>query len=195
MSTALDTPPTHVSLPDDYEIVNGVVVEVPPMSGLASEVANRLRDRLGSYAETRKNGRPRMDMMFRLPLPEDPDRARKPDLAFVSFDRWPEDRPMPYKGDPVDVVPDLAVEVASPTNKAEELLAKGFEYLRAGARLVWLVYPRLRQIYAYTRVVEAPRLFTETDTLDGGEVLPGFTAPMAGLFPPVTGVPELQNGD
>jgi hypothetical protein len=45
------------------------------------------------------------------------------------------------------------------------------------------VYPRFRQIYAYTSVSGAPRVYTETDSLDGGEVLPDFSTPMAGLFP------------
>jgi Uma2 family endonuclease len=89
------------------------------------------------------------------------------------------------RGNPMPVVPDLAVEVASPTNDAEELLAKVFEYLRAGSRLVWRIYPRFRQIYAYTSVTGAPRVFSEADSLEGGDVLPGFSFPMAELFPPV----------
>lgn len=196
MATVLEpAAPAEVALPDHYEVVNGEVVEIPPMSGFASEVANRIRDHLVVYAAARRSGRSRNDMLFRVPLPEDRTRKRVPDVAFVSFDRWPEDRPMPYKGDPVDVVPDLVVEVASPTNKAEELLAKAFDYLRAGTRLVWVVYPRVRQLYAYTGVGETPRLFTEADTLDGGDVLPDFAVPMAGLFPPVTGVPELPDDE
>jgi Uma2 family endonuclease len=184
MSTVLDATP-EVQLPDHYDVVNGAIVELPPMSIFASEVANRLNTRLVVYLESNPIGRSRMDMQFRYSLPEDAARAREPDLAFISYKRWPEDRPLPFHGNPIDVVPDLAVEVTSPNNEAEELLAKVFEYLRAGARLVWLVYPRFRQIYAYTSVSGAPRVYTETDALDGGDVLPGFSTPMARLFPPV----------
>jgi Uma2 family endonuclease len=130
-----------------------------------------------------------MDMLFRVPTPRDKTRQREPDAAFISFDRWPEDRPPPYSGAPVDVVPDLVVEVASPSNLADELLLKGLDYLRAGVRLVWLVYPLSRHIYAYTSVTASPRVFTETDTLDAGEVLPGFSVPVSVVFPPVTDLP------
>jgi Uma2 family endonuclease len=90
---------------------------------------------------------------------------------------------MPYRGNPVDVVPDLTVEVASPTDTVEDFLAKAHEYLLAGVRLVWVVYPRLRQLHAHTSPTASPRIFTDTDTLDSGDVLPGFSVPMAGLFP------------
>jgi len=183
MPTGLDAMP-EVHLPDHYDVINGVIVELPPSSLYPSEVANRLSDAIHEFQAVKARiGRLRMDMQFRYSLPEDPARARDPDLAFISYQRWPVDRPLPFHGNPIDVVPDLVVEVASPNNEAEELLAKVFEYLRAGARLVWLVYPRFRQIYAYTSVSGAPRVYTETDSLDGGEVLPDFSTPMAGLFP------------
>ena len=183
MSLAID-PEAEARLPDRYEVVNGEVVEVPPMSGLASEVANRIHKQFGRYEDTSGLGRSRMDMLFRVPIKSDPRRIRKPDVAFITFERWPEDRLMPYRGNPVDVVPDVMVEVASPTDDAEDLLSKGYEYLEAGARLVWLVYPRLRVINAYeSRTVY--RVFAETDHLDGGTVLPNFRAPMAALFPPL----------
>ena len=191
MSVVLE-PDTEPRLPDRYEVVNGEVVELPPMSGFAAEVANRIRDELTAYGRSSRLGRPRMDMLFRIPLAADRSRNRVPDVAFIGFDRWPADRPLPYRGNPVDVVPDLMVEVASPTDEAEDLLAKAHEYLEAGARLVWLVYPRLRNLYAY----ESPttfRVFTAADDLEGGNVLPGFRVPMAQLFPPVTDLEPLES--
>jgi Uma2 family endonuclease len=182
MATVLDAPKS-VPLPDHYEVVDGEIVEVPPMSWFSSEVANRFRDHLSAYALSKQTGRTRNDMMFLLPLPEDPKRSYVPDAAFVSFDRWPENRPMPYRGNPADVVPELVVEAASPTDKAEEVVAKAHDYLRAGVLLVWVVYPRLRQVYAYTHTATPPRIFTDADTLDAGDVLPGFGVPMARLFP------------
>ena len=192
MATVIDATP-DAKLPDRYEVVNGEIVEIPPMSGFAAEIANRISRRLTSYGEQRKNGWPRMDMLFHVPLPHDPTRNRKPDVVFITFDRWPEDRPIPYRGNPIDIVPNLIVEVASPTDEGEELVVKAHEYLRAGAQLVWLVYPRVRQIYAYTAVDTAPRIYTEADTLDAGDVLPGFSTPMAPLFPIVTDLPEIRD--
>ena len=182
MSTVLEPPP-EVRLPDHYDVVNGRVVGFPPMSGYASEVANRVRDELTYFGKTTGRGRTRNDMLFRLPLPEDQDRKREPDAAFITYERWPINRTMPYRGNPVDVVPDLVLEVASPTDAAEELHEKVKDYLRAGVRLAWLVYPRLRYLYAYSQVDSPPRFYRESDTLDGGETLPGFSVPMANLFP------------
>ncbi|WP_439624629.1 Uma2 family endonuclease [Gemmata sp.] len=182
MSTVIEQTPEQ-RLPDRYEVVNGQVQETPPMSAFSGETANLIRDELTIYARSSGRGRSRNDLLFRLPLPEDASRNRAPDVAFISFERWPATLPLPYRGNPVDVVPNLMVEVASPTDDAEDLIAKAHEYLRAGAELVWLVFPRVRQLYAYTAVGTAPRLVTEADVLDGGTVLPGFSVPMAGLFP------------
>ncbi len=72
-----------------------------------------------------------------------------------------------------DVVPDLAVEVTSPTDFAEDQLQKVAEYFQAGVRLVWVVYPDQRCIHVY-EAWNRIRVVTEADTLDGGVVLPGF---------------------
>jgi Uma2 family endonuclease len=192
MSTVIDAEP-DAQLPDRFEVVHGEVVEIPPMSGFASAVANRINRRLMAYGEQRKIGWPWMDMIFHVPQPDDPTRNRKPDVAFITFDRWPEDRPLPYRGNAVDVVPNLVVEVASPTDDAEDLIAKAHEYLRAGTQLVWVVFPRVRQLYAYTAVGTAPRVYTEADTLDAGDVLPGFSTPLAPLFPIPIDLPEIRD--
>lgn len=182
MSSVIDTK-AEAELPDHYEVVNGQVVEISPMSGYAGEIANLIRDELAAFARSSRRGRARNDLLFRIPLTDDPNRNRAPDVAFITYDRWPPNRPLRYRGNPIDVVPNLIVEVASPTDDAEDLLAKAHEYLRAGAELVWIVYPRVRQLYAYSAIGIAPRLFTEADTLDAGEVLPGFSTLMAPLFP------------
>jgi Uma2 family endonuclease len=188
MSATLE-PETAIRLPDRYEVINGEVVELPPMSFFASEVANQIRDELALYCRTSRLGRTRNDMMFHVPFPADPTRNRRPDVVFITFDRWPEHRPLPYRGEPGDVVPELIVEVASPNDEAEDLLGKAHEYLEAGARLVWLVYPRLRVIHAYESPTK-PRVFTVADELDGGTVLPNFRVPMVHFFPPM--IPEPQ---
>jgi Uma2 family endonuclease len=195
MSIALE-PEAEPKLPDRYEVVNGEIVELLPMSGFASEVANQIRDELSAHCRSSRLGRTRNDMLFRVPLPTDQSRNRRPDVAFISFDRWPADRPLPYRGNPIDAVPELVVEVASPTDEAEDLIAKAHEYLEAGARLVWLVYPRSRVVHAYESPT-AVRVFTAADELDGGPVLPGFRVSMAQLFPraiPEPEPPEAANG-
>lgn len=105
--------------------------------------------------------------------------VRLPDVAFVSWDRLPgrrvPDEPIP------NVVPDLAIEVLSPSNTAKEMARKRGEYFRAGVRRVWEIDPRTRTARVYTSETAVTDL-TSTDTLDGGPVLPGFSLPLAQVF-------------
>jgi Uma2 family endonuclease len=175
----------NFAFPARWEIIHGRIVKPTPRSWLSSEVANRVRDELLSYGSETDTGRPRSAMTFHLPISADRTLARRPAVAFISYDRWPADRALPYQGEPAEVVPDLLIEVASPNDKAEELLIKAYEYLEAGARLVWLVFPALRIVHAYESA-DSLRRFKLGEELDGGTVLPGFRVPMANLFPPVT---------
>ncbi len=77
--------------------------------------------------------------------------------------------------------PDFAVEVISPSNRLVEILEKVALYGRAGAPLVWLVDPRAHSVTVYVAGQE-PRTQREGDTLDGGEVIPGFHLPVAAIF-------------
>ena len=104
-------------------------------------------------------------------------------MAFVSVERWPTDRPDDPGTAVWDVVPDLAVEVTSPNDRAEDQRGKVLEYFEAGVRLVWVVYPTHRLIDVY----EAPdrvRVLAGAAELDGGEVVPGFRVGLATLFGP-----------
>lgn len=178
--------------PDDeplYEILDGVRVELPPMSTLSSLVASEIQTSLGAYGRNQKNGRAAVEMLIRLPGPR--VRNRRTDVMFVSYERWPADRPIPATGNAWDVVPDLAVEVISPTDLADEVMEKVAEYLAAGVRLVWVIYPRLQIIHIFDAAGQIRKL-AHADVLDGGNVLPGFRQLIAELFPPVE--PSAVNG-
>lgn len=110
-------------------------------------------------------------------LRRDPDRVRSPDVWFLSHGRLKEvAREGFYEG-----APDLAVEVVSPGEEAEAVLAKVLDYLGAGARAVWLVYPELQAVEVYGRGREG-RLLRPGEVLEGGEALPGFRLPLKALF-------------
>ena len=104
------------------------------------------------------------------------DRERRPDVAFVSYERWASDRRMP-KTRSWAVVPDLAIEVVSTTNTADEVADKLGEYFRVRVRQIWVVYPRQCMIYVYTSPKEV-RVLTVGDVLDAGDVLPGLSLPV-----------------
>jgi Uma2 family endonuclease len=184
--------PTGIEPPDGelYEIVDGQRIEIH-MSYQAGLIATDLGIDLGNHVRQQdpRPGHLAVEVLFRIPLTKDSSRQRRPDIAFVSSKRWPLDRPKSLRDDAWDVVPDLAVEVISPTDRAADLLDKVSEYFQAGVRLVWLVYPSQRCIHvfeAWNRI----RVVTEADTLDGGEVLPGFRLPLNRLFEPIAPVVE-----
>ncbi len=169
-----------------YEFIDGRWIETPTMSYFAGMVAARLVSYLDVHIEQQSPcpGQLVHEVLFLLPLAKDANRKRRPDIAFVSAERWPIDHPASPRQDAWDVVPDLAVEVVSPTDIAEDLLGKVKEYFQAGVRLVWVVYPiqRCVQVYeAWNRI----NVLTESDHLDGGEVLPGFRRTLDRLFGPV----------
>jgi Uma2 family endonuclease len=171
-------------LPDRYEVVNDEIVELPPMSDYAGQVVNRLNRAVALYLITHDIGESGVELLFRIPLPEDRKRNRKPDMAFVSYERWPRSKPFPYKGNVRDVVPDIAAEVVSPGDTADELIAKAREYLRGGVRLVWIVYPLAQEIHAYLPGARDVRVCFAADELDADEILPGFRTSVGALFPP-----------
>ncbi|HEV3256971.1 MAG TPA: Uma2 family endonuclease [Gemmataceae bacterium] len=166
-----------------YEVVNGEVREVPPMSRLAALVASVLAQSLGTFASQHKRGLVAVEMLFRLTT--DGRRQRRPDVAFVAYERLPD--PIFTEDDPPawDVVPNLAVEVVSPSNTANELLEKTLEYFAAGVQLVWVIYPRHRRVFVYEPPASS-RILLEQDELDGGTVLPGFRLSVAALFDALT---------
>ena len=187
---ALELATSTPAMPRDeasfYEFVDGRWIETPPMSYFASLFANRLSRDLNKHIDQQAPcpGLVVVETLFRIPVAKDASRKRRPDLAFVSSDRWPIDRPASLREEAWDVVPDLAVEVVSPTDIAGDLLGKVKEYFQAGVRLVWVVYPMQRCIHvfeAWNRI----RVVIETDELDGGEVLPGFRRSVDLLFGPV----------
>ncbi|QDU23147.1 Uma2 family endonuclease [Urbifossiella limnaea] len=184
MSTAeVQTPPPK-ALPKDpydhdwYEIVDGVRVELPPISTESTGIATILTLALGNYGMGRNVGMPYTEMLIKLPINR--DRSRKPDVIFVPFTTWARGRRLPDTA-AWDIVPDLCVEVVSPTDRAGDLNNKIEEYLEAGVRQVWVVYPETAVVDVYEPSSAARRL-TRADTLDGGTVLPGFTLPLAELL-------------
>ena len=80
-----------------------------------------------------------------------------------------------------DVVPNLAIEVVSPTNTANEVIEKIKDYFEAGVERVWVIYPEFAEIYDYDSPTSV-HILTRNQTLDGGTVLPGFQLPLTELF-------------
>jgi len=128
------------SISDDdlYEVIDGKRVAKGPQTVFAAWLASELCFYLGTFVRSNELGHVVVKALFQ--LPESIHRSRRPDVAFVSYDRWPRDRPISPTADAWDVVPNVATEVVSPTDSAEELDVKIGEYFRAGVELVWVVH-------------------------------------------------------
>jgi Uma2 family endonuclease len=111
-------------------------------------------------------------------LERDPDTVLGADAAFISHERFTKVE-NPDKFGPF--APDLAVEVMSPSNTMREMEEKAALYFGAGARAVWVFNPKKRTAAVYTSPTDV-RVLGEQETLDGGEVLPGFTLELSKLF-------------
>lgn len=160
-----------------YEVVNGQRVEIEPMGAFESVLASVLLRFLSSHAHSNKLGVAVGETLFVL------DGVRKlkrrPDVAFVSYARWPETTV--ERAEAWNVVPDLAVEVISPTNLAVAVDEKIVEYFEAGVQLVWVLYPTTGRVHVYDSA-NSVRVVEQSGELDGGQVLPGFRLAIQSLF-------------
>lgn len=170
-----------LALPENQEghleLIDGEIVEVSPKlrHGRKGKV---LFLALGKFLEAHPIGEIVFEVDFY--LPDDPHNTRRPDIAFISNERLA----TLETDDEVPFMPDLAIEIKSPSNYytgKEGLREKALYYLANGSRLVWLVDPDKGRIEVYALGQEVVTL-TADDTLDGGDVLPGFRLKLRELF-------------
>jgi Uma2 family endonuclease len=158
-----------------YELVDGVLVE-KDMGYVESILAGALIQILRNFVVPRNLG-----------LVSSPDGSiclfpgliRIPDVAFASWDRFP-DRRIPKEPIP-SLAPDLVIEVLSESNTLTEMERKRGEYFAAGVQLIWEVDPDTRTVVVYTPDGTVNRL-NISQSLDGGVVLPGFVLEIGELF-------------
>jgi len=158
-----------------YELVDGILVE--KTVGLQeSVIAAKLVTVLSNFVEPNQLGLVAGEGGT---LQIDLNLVRIPDVSFISWERLPRGE---IPRDPVPLlVPDLAVEVISPSNTRKEMEQKLREYFEKGVRLVWYVRPQRRVVDVYTAPENVTRL-TASMRLDGGDVLPGFSIQVGELF-------------
>jgi Uma2 family endonuclease len=160
-----------------YDLVRGWLVREPLGGGEHGEIAAELAGFVGAHVSEMRQGR-----VFAAEtgfiLAQDPPTVRGPDLAFVAHGRLPAGRlPEGY----VPLAPDLAAEVASPSNCWTDIAAKVRDYLDAGTKLVWIVDPPVLAVTVH-RPGRSPAVLGKHDFLSGEDVLPGFLVRVSSLF-------------
>lgn len=159
------------------ELVKGRVYEMPPPGARHGSVAMRIGSLLNTYVLGNLLGRA-FAAETGFILRRDPDTVRAPDASFVAEDRLPDgELPIGY----LELAPDLAVEVVSPSDTAREIQEKVSDWLRAGTRLVWVIYPATRSATVYRSLDDTEEL-SEGSNLEGDDVIPGFACNLSELF-------------
>lgn len=158
------------------EIVRGVYVPMTGGSPTHGSVIARITVALGNVVYARNLGEVfGAETTFR--LARNPETSRCPDASSARTDRLS----LGATGRVFEGPPDLAVEVLSPSNTGAEMERKTADYLRSGARQVWMVDPETRSVVVHT-AGGLPRFLDSDGVLDGGDLLPGFTTPVKTFF-------------
>jgi Uma2 family endonuclease len=149
-----------------YELDEGELVMEPSPALRHNLIRQRITMQLMQFVESNHLGIVAEEMDFRL----GPGTVRNPDVAFITAEHL---KNIDLDRSPVDGAPALAVEVISPTNRAEDTVKKIHQYLAAGSRSVWVIYPSLRLGEVHSQAgVQAVR---EPENLKEETLLPGFS--------------------
>ena len=167
------------------ELIDGTLVE-KPVGLIEAAIASNLTVDVGYHVRRNDLGAVSgSDSTLRM---ASSDRVRLPDFCFFAKARLPGGL-LPTEPIPT-LAPDLAVEVISESNTPAEMAQKLVEYFASGTRLCWYIDPRARTV-AVHRAPGEPSFTLDLDgTLDGEDVLPGFSLPVADLFRNVPAMPS-----
>lgn len=154
-----------------FELINGEMIEKVPTEE-HGVIVLRIGSALLIFNDKHNLGIVTTEARHR--LPDDDQNALLPDVSFRNATS-----PVVRRG-AIPTMPDLAVEVQSPNQSDDDMAEKAAYYLAHGSRIVWLVFPAKRTI----EVHQAGRVatLTESDTVTGGDVLPGFSLPVRDIF-------------
>jgi Uma2 family endonuclease len=183
MSATLTKPITAdelLGMPDDgyrYELVKGELRKMAPTGDEHGDITMELAALLHRHVKENRLGKIyAAETGFK--LESNPDTVRAPDVAFVRIETVQQTGRLPgYRSGS----PDLVVEVLSPSDRVTSVEGKVAQWLEGGARMVWVVSPRLHTVTVYRSLTDIVTL-TENDKLDGADVVPGFQINIAEIF-------------
>jgi Uma2 family endonuclease len=162
-----------------FELSEGMLIEMSPAGSVHGKYALKFGRRMGNFVEEHKLGETTAaETGYVLHTdPKGKDTVRAPDVGFIAGARVPKGGlPDGYFPGP----PDLAVEIISPNDEADEIQFKVTQYLKYGTRMVVLVYPKSQTVVVHTPTSSFTRMID--DEFDGGDVLPGFKLAVRDIF-------------
>jgi Uma2 family endonuclease len=163
---------------DNLELVRGRIEELSMPQGFHGSICARLVIAIGIYLNDRDIGQVISNDSF-IRFQRDPDTVYGPDMAFFSYDRIPKDA---FPIGLLEVIPELVVDVCSPSDSWAKLMDKVDDYLKAGVTVAIVVNPEKKAVHVY-RANAVEQRFNIDDEITIPEVLPGFTMQVTKLFP------------
>lgn len=161
------------------ELLKGRVVRCPMPGAKHGEVCGNAFAILREFVKPHGLGRLMTNDTF-IRAGKEPDTYRGADVCFIGYTRWPKEQPLP-KG-PLEVAPELVVEVRSPTDRTSNILGKVSDYLQAGVVVVLVLDPAIEAVTIYRETEDIPQRFSNGDELTLPDLLPGFTVPVRKFF-------------
>ena len=185
--TTLTKPNTKLLTADDLlrldakgvkgELIRGVLCETMSTGLTHGEIVINLGGEMRNHVRPRRLGRV-IGSDVGILLERDPDTVREPDVAFISTEKLRLDtRVSGY----YDGIPELVVEVVSPSDTLQAVNDKALMWLSYGVLLVWVFFPETRTVDVYRQDGPVSK-FGDADTLDGAPAIPGFTCPVSDIF-------------
>ena len=155
-----------------FELINGEIVEKMPTQ-LHALIATLFIFKLSLYFQNSPIGWVFSEL--RIKLPNDDLNDTIPDISVVLKAGRQLD-----PNEPLTFMPDLAIEIKSPTDSLIKMRQKANYYLENGTKLVWLVDTQRQKVEVYT--VDDTEIIESSDTLYGGDLLPDFILPVSDLW-------------
>ena len=163
-----------------YDLIDGELFEMPPPGYAHGRLAVLIARYIGNFVEAQELGEVTVESGYH--PPDNRHTLLSPDVAFLSKAKAPQ----PFWGKYIPVMPDLAVEILSPSDTFRQVRRKAAVYLRYGTQLVWIVLPAEKGVDV-CRSVDGSRLDIEfvgnEGSLSGEQILPGFELELGLLFP------------
>ena len=156
-----------------YELVNGEVL-VSPVNWLHTKIATKIVHIFATFLEQSPVGEVFCDNLG-IVLPN--KNLRSPDVTFIRFEKLPAEFPQTF----AQVVPDLAVQILSPSDSPSQMAAKIGEFLECGVTLVWVVDPERKTATVY-RSISDTKQYSSDDVITAEPILPGFSCPVSRFF-------------